>query len=179
MENKQLIRIINEEISNFDYLSQEQIQEEDNMQGVLKSRDFQTKLVYDLINNWNNPNIIKNKQVIEQTSNVDQLEPDSVQRLNVSFIADFNYDYSGNEMPLTIIVEGQDMWQDLQVNRDGGDYMTPPSADATLNYDWTEIGVKVMYDGEYEVELDWLYEEKNKKLYEKFVQHFVGNLLEI
>jgi len=174
---KNLIRILNEEVSNFDYLSQEQIQEDDNVEQVLKSRDFQTKLVYDLVNSWNNPNIIKNKEVIEQSSNVEDLEPDSTQRLNVSFIADFKYDYNGQELPLSIIVEGENMWQDLNVTRDAGDYYTEPTADATLDYDWKDIGVKIMYDGAIEIELNWLYENEEK--YKKFIHYFVGHLLDV
>ena len=141
MKDKNLVRIINEEISGFDFLNQKQLQEEDNIENTLKSRDFQTKLVYDLLNNFNNPAVIKNKEVIEQSSNSEELEPDSTQRLNVSFIADFTYNYNGIDMPLTIIIEGDNIWYDLNVKHDRGDYYTPPSTESNLDYDWPMIGV--------------------------------------
>lgn len=177
MKDKNLVRIINEEISGFDFLNQKQLQEEDNIENTLKSRDFQTKLVYDLLNNFNNPAVIKNKEVIEQSSNSEELEPDSTQRLNVSFIADFTYNYNGIDMPLTIIIEGDNIWYDLNVKHDRGDYYTPPSTESNLDYDWKDISVKVMYDGAIEVDLDWLY--KNDKVYQKFVDYFVNDLLDI
>jgi len=177
MDKKHVIRLINEEISGYDYLDQEKLQEEDNIEGVLKSKDFQTKLVHDMMNSFENPNIFKDKEVIEQSSNVEELEPDSVQGLNISYIVDFNYNYQGIDMPLSIIVEGNDMWQDLDVVRDTGDYMTPPSAEATLDFDWMDIQSKIMYDGAVEVELDWLY--KNKELYRKFLDKFISHLVDV
>jgi hypothetical protein len=177
MKKKNVIRLINEEISDFDYLNINELEKEDNVEGTLKSRDFQTSLVRDLMSNFNNPNIFKDKEVIEQSSNVEDLEPDSVQRLNVSYIVDFIYNYNGKDMPLAIIIEGKDMWQDLNVVRDEGDWYTPPSAEASLDFDWNDFEVKVMYDGEIEVELDWLY--KNKELFRKFLEYFIGDLVRV
>jgi hypothetical protein len=177
MAKKQIIRLINEEISGFDYLNQEQLQEEDNVENVLKSKDFQTKLVHDMMNSFNNTNIFKNKEVIEQSSNVEELEPDSVQGLNIEYIVDFIYNYQGKDMPISVIIEGNDIWQDLHVDRDSGDYYTPPSVESKLDFDWMDINSKIMYDGEVEVELDWLY--KNKDIYRKFLERFVGHLVEV
>ncbi len=177
MAKKHVIRLINEEISNFDYLNMNELEEEDSVEGVMKSREFQTQLVHDLITNFNNEGIFKNKEVIEQSSNVNDLEPDSVQRLEVSYIVDFTYNYQGKDLPLSIIIEGKDMWQDLRIDRDAGDYMTEPSAEADLDFDWTDFQAKVMYDGEIEVELDWLY--KNKELFRKFLEYFIGDLVTV
>lgn len=177
MAKKHVIRLINEEISNFDYLNMNELQQEDNVAATMKSREFQTQLVHDLMTRFDNTGIFKNKEVIEQNSNVEDLEPDSVQKLNVTYIVDFSYNYQGKELPLSIIIEGKDMWQDLRVDRDSGDYLTPPSAEAELDFDWTEFQAKVIYDGEIEVELDWLY--KNQQLFRKFLEYFIGDLVSV
>ena len=175
MKKKNLIRIINEEISGFDYLNQEQLEEEDNVENVLKSRDFQTKLVHDLMNNFNDPNLFKDKEVIEQSSNVEDLEPNSGKGLNLTYIVDFTYNYQGKDMPLTVIIEGENVWHDLQVDTDPGDWYTEPSSQASLDLNWMDIDTKIMYDGAIEIDLSWVF--RNKDLYMKFLEYFVGDLV--
>jgi hypothetical protein len=177
MAKKQIIRLINEEISNFDFLGLDEIKQEDSIESVLKSRDFQVRFVNDVLRNFNDGTIFKDKEEIEQSSNVEDLQPDGYEKLNVTYIIDFKYNYQGKDMPLSIIIEGNNVWYDLQVTNDPGDWYTPPSGEASLDIDWNDFGVKIMYDGEIEVELDWLY--KNKELYKKFVQMFIGNLVSV
>lgn len=177
MKDKKLIRAINEEISNFDFLNQEELQEENNMVDFLKSKEFQTRLIYDLMNRFNNNTIFKNKEVIEQSSNVEELEPDSSQRLNVTYVVDFNYDFNGRDLPLSIIIEADNIWQDLSVKHVTGDYDTEPSTNTILDFDWSDFRVKVMYDGETEVDLEWLY--NNKPVFKTFLERFIGDLVSV
>ena len=121
--------------------------------------------------------IFKNKEVIEQSSNVDDLEPNSAQNLNVTYIVDFNYIYNGRDLPLSMIIEADNIWQDLSVDYIKGDYYTQPSTNANINFDWEDFRVKVMYDGEREVDLDWLY--KNKPVFKRFLEKFIGNLVSV
>ena len=177
MEKKHVIRLINEEISNFDYLNIDELEKEDSVDGLLKSKEFQTKLIHDLMTSFTNNQIFKDKEIIQQDSNVEDLEPDSTQKLNVTYIVDFIYNYMGKDMPLSVIIEGNDLWQDLRITSDPGDWYTPPSGEANLDFDWTDFQVKVMYDGEIEVEMDWLY--KNKELFRKFLDYFIGDLVRV
>ena len=49
MKNKQLIKIINEEISGFDFLGNEEYLKEEEDINILKNEDFQKQFICDLL----------------------------------------------------------------------------------------------------------------------------------
>lgn len=95
--------------------------------------------------------------------------------LNIRYILEFNYDYNGQEMPLNIIIEGNDVKYDLDVDTDPGDYLTPSSTESNLDIAWDDINTKVMYDGTYDVDMEWLYKDKEKA--RKFLDKFISDLV--
>ena len=172
---KNIKNIINEEA--FDFLSTNENDQQDAVEEVLRSKDFQTKLVYDLYHNFDDPNIIKDKEIVEQSSNKEELESDGYIDLNIRYILDFNYDYNGHKMPLNIIIEGNDVKYDLDVDTDPGDYLTPSYTDSNLDIAWDDINTRVMYDGTYDVDMEWLYKDKQKT--RKFLDKFISDLVTI
>ena len=170
---KNIKNIINEET--FDFLSTNENEQQDAIEEVLSSKDFQTRLVFDLYNNFDNPNIIKDKEVVEQSSNKEDLEADGYTNLDIRYILDFTYNYNGQEMPLNIIIEGNDVRYDLDIDTDPGDYLTPSSTESKLDVAWDDINTKVMYDGAFDVDMDWLYKDKQKA--RAFLEKFISDLV--
>ena len=178
MNRKDLIRLINEEVSGYDFLNLDEIENEESLESLLSSKEFQTKFVHDVLNNFGGQasnQLFKNKEVVAHSSNIEDLEPNSFQKFRVQYVIDFTYNYNGKEMPLSLIIEGDDIAYDLDVVRTPSDYVTPPETDTNFDINWDDFSVKIMYDGAIEVELDWLY--KNKNIYKKFIQSFVNDLI--
>lgn len=175
MKRKDLFRLINEEISEYGFLTLDELENEKSLENFLKSKEFQTKFVYDILNNFQTNNqLFKDKEVVAHSSNIEDLDPNNFEKFKVEYIIDFIYDYNGKEMPLSLIIEGNDVSYDLDINRTASNYINPPDVETNIDIDWNDFSVKIMYDGEIEVELDWLY--KNKDLYKKFIQSFVEDL---
>ena len=60
MKTKELYKMINEEASEFDFLGMNNVDDEKTHNDLLDSKEFQTNLVNDIINNMNDKNKFTN-----------------------------------------------------------------------------------------------------------------------
>jgi len=176
MADKNLKDIINEEVNGFDFLGMDQIKEDENLRDVVSGRDFQTKFVTDVVNNFNDTTKFKDSQVVFKSVSEDDVSDG--EGINVEYGIDFTYDYDGNDLKISLYFDGDNVSNDLEQNNDPGNYFNEP--DTRQNYkniEWSNIDVKMFDDSGDEIDMKWL--DKNPKLYESFVRTFIQPLLEI
>jgi hypothetical protein len=152
MNKKEMIKIINEEISNFDYLGMDIQQKEVNKKELVNSKEFIVKLINDILEE--NTENFKFKEVVGTKKEVDDLHNMfNVGNSDLFYEIHFFYDFMGVDYEFTILLEGNNI-----------------TTEPTIN--WGEIDTTLVFDeiGE-EVDIDWL--KKNDKIYEKFIKSLI------
>ena len=143
MKKKTIYRIINEEISNFDFLSFDKIKEENEHDEILSSKDFQTTFILDLINNANNKNKFKKYSSIFFNSDNDLFDDNE----KIEIEHELSYFFNEKIYELVIIMEGNKF-------------------DDKADFNNFEINL-FSKNGD-RIRFDWL--ENNEKLYSLLVQ---------
>ena len=100
MKRKELYKLINEEIGMFDFLGNSEIQNELSHQQMVSSKDFQTKLIHELINN---PIIITNATYVNKDSNLDDSYP-----AQVNLELEITFPFNGREYNMILLIEGEE-----------------------------------------------------------------------
>lgn len=141
MENKDIIRIINEEISDFDFLGNgEQLKEEENY-NLLKNEDFQKQFICDALINK------KNIKVKVTDANVGgDWQEDDASKLTLEYFIDIEYHYDPNKEPARFGIDFYSQGISIEVgsNYDQGNYATytaPSGSDYYSGINWHDIEV--------------------------------------
>jgi len=152
MNTKEIIKVINEEIDRFDYLSMDVKESADAKKDLLNSKDFKINFVNDILEN--NRNNIKFSEVVG--SKKDNNNPNDIFNVGNSelfYEIHMFYDFMGNEYELTLLLEGKNIkteptivWEDI---------------DATLVLDDT---------GE-NIDIDWL--KTDEDIYKDFIKSLI------
>ena len=94
IHKKQLYRIINEELSDFDFLSMDKFSKMKKTDSLLSSKEFQTKLINDLL--FNN-----NKYILNDSAHYIELNEDLFE-----YSKEFDYSFNGEKQPIYLRIEG-------------------------------------------------------------------------
>lgn len=148
---KELYKVINEEISNFDFLGMEDNNNEDVHNSVLLSKEFQTNLVIDLINNSKNKDKFKKLFTTYEHSDVNSF--DDTEKIEIELEITYNFNEKNYELIFFIDGESKD------------DEIKPENFDLTI---FSKGGEKIPFD--------WV--EKNQNLYTTLINKFLKPLLE-
>jgi len=142
MEIKNFIKIINEEISNFDFLGNEEYTKEEESINLLKNEDFQKQFICD--------SLVKSKLIKTNSNNAqingDWEEGNDATHLNISYLLDVTYQYDSNKEPakFSLQFDGNDIGIDVHASHDPGNYgkYVPPSGEAYYtDIKWNDIDV--------------------------------------
>lgn len=176
MGNKKIGDIITEELNGFDFLGMDQIKEEQNLRDVVSGRDFQTKFITDVINNFNDNTKFKDSQTIfKSVSEENALEGEGI---DVEYGVDFTYVFNDSDLKMSLYFDGNDVTTDISKTNDPGNYFNEPDiSNMYENIKWDDINVKMFDDEGDEINMNWL--DSNPKLYEDFVKTFIQPLLEM
>lgn len=140
MKKKDFIKIINEEISNFDFLgNQAQVKQEENYD-LLKNEDFQKQFICDSLINKKN---IKQK-VTDARVGGDWDKGDDASKLTIEYFVDIEYTYDPNKEPakFTVDFDSNGITIGIDTTSDPGTREIPPSGEASYNYiQWSDINV--------------------------------------
>ena len=169
MGKKNIIRVINEEISDFDYLNIDELENDDNRGTILNSKDFQTKLVYDVIN--------QNKATIrdwdEQYSQVDPIVDDGWDGQQIKYLYksyDFKYHYNEHVFNLNLEIIGEN----LPV---GATQLQPEENPEAENVDFSNIQITFSDEDERdEINTEWLDNDQNLRI--KLATTLLGDIPE-
>jgi len=164
MTNKQLIKVINEEVSNFNFLNLDELNKEENHSSVLNSGDFQKKLIHSLIINdnqnirdWQNPS-----NIVAPVENTGFEDEEVIPYIDSEF--SFTYIYNGNPYKLELIVEGKKIPIYSKGESFKGNYYQP-SESAPLDYtDYSHLDF-AFFDSESgeRIKMDWFDRDDNLK----------------
>lgn len=94
---KNIIKTINEEISNFDFLGNEKQMEEQEIINKLNNRDLQKQFIYDSILGKGN---IKQKNIVDAKIGGDWEEGDEADRLTIEYYLHLSYHYDSKKEPI-------------------------------------------------------------------------------
>ena len=146
-----MYRLINEEVSKFDFLGMENSGNEDARDSILSSKDFQTNIVIDIINNPNDRNKFKKISTTFVNKDVDMFN--DVEKVDLAI--DMTYCYNEKDFELIFFLNGE---------KDGDDIS------------FKDFSLKVFSKAGDQIKFDWV--EKNEKLYNTLIEKIVSPFLD-
>lgn len=186
-----VIKIINEEISNFDFLGIEEQQEQQETIDLLTNEDFQKQFICDsLLNVGDGTGRLRDSKIKITPTDAQiggdwEQDPDDASYITLDYFLDIEYTYDQNKPPIKFGLDFQsdrisidkDGWYDS--GRFGGtpDTDREPEGDAWLDYvDWNAINI-VLHDGEgNEIKFSAL-EKAPETIQELFVKEYVESFI--
>ena len=182
MKNKQLIKIINEEISGFDFLGNEQYTKEEENISLLKNKDFQKQFICDLL--------LKRKERVK-TLQVAQSDFGSEWERNgyltIDYIIEFAYTYDVQKDPAKfgIQLKGDKITYNIDSDYEKGQWMgtmpdsTPPSGgDWFDEIDWDAIKVSMFMIDERDDNIEFLaFESAPPRIQHLFIKEIIGGFI--
>lgn len=177
MEVKNFIKIINEEISNFDFLGNEEYAKEEENINLLKNEDFQKQFICDSLVNGKLIKIIHDNAQI----NGDWEEGNDATHLNISYLVDVTYQYDANNEPakFSLQFDGNNVGIDVHASMDSGNYgeYIPPSGEAYYTeIEWNDIDVVLTtVDGD---EIDFIaFRKAPSKIQSLFIRDYTESII--
>jgi hypothetical protein len=170
-----ILNIIKEEIENFDFLGIEKLKEDENIVNILNDKNFQTQFVNDVLTNIDDKNKFKKSDVLYKHISNDTNDFIDEAPLSIDFNFELIYNYNNQDIPLTIFFDGENIYYDMNVDREYQTHDLPGSLDLSFNdIDWNGIKTNIYDSNGDEIEMNWL---KKSKYYGNFVKAFVEPLL--
>ncbi len=164
------IRIINEEISEFDFLGNEQQQEEDKELALLNNVDFQKQFICDFLLDKKNKYKITN--VVE--SNLNDWRQDGY--LNINYIVEilYQYDTTKKSAKFGLWFKGEHVGYGLDGRHSPGDRWTAPLNEDWFNeIDWDNVDVQMFMIDERDDEIKFIaFENAPERIRNLFISHF-------
>lgn len=170
MNENKLKKIILEEISNFDFLSQKNIKEDTAVYNILNNANFQKSFVKDVIDN---PSLIKVNDFEIQQDNREEIDPDWDTDISIDYSIEIEYEFMGKNIPMNIYIEGE-----IQFDMGGYDIpatrMQPPEHRYIDKVYYEDSDLKITTnDGEEVKSFKWL--DNNKQLKARFLNSIINN----
>ena len=139
MEKKDLIKLINEEITKFDFLGNDENLKEEENYDLLKNEDFQKQFICDsLVNNG------KIKRDITDANVGGDWDNTEASKLTIRYYVNITYAYDPSKQPVrfTVDFESENIGIGVDSTYEPGTREIPPSGDASYNYiEWSDINV--------------------------------------
>lgn len=151
MKKKDLYRLINEEISEFDFLGMDNVKNEDELNNHLKSKEFQTNLIKDMVTDLFNKDKFTKLSATYQNKDTDMYNDNEKIELEI----DLTYKFNENNFDLIIFIDG-DIDDDIMKYKD--------------------FNIKLFSKAGDKINIDWV--EKNETLYTKLIETLVSPYLE-
>lgn len=160
MRKKDLYRIINEEVGEFDFLGIDDSNIDLQNHNLVHSREFQIQFVSDVINEFNNKDLFTYNFVFDSKKTDNILNSFNAEGTNVSFDIDVEYKYQGESIGMYIILEGENI----------------DSEDKEHSDNWVgNFNVKFFDEKGSIIKFDWLIEKDD--IFKQFVETLVAEHL--
>jgi len=142
MNKEDVIKIIKEEIGEFDFLGNEEYLEEQERVDLLQNEEFQKQFIVDSITNFNEK--IKNTDVFEANLGEPDYDED-YDNIMFEYGVTLDYNYVGTDVRLSLFFETKDLTVSWDTESDRGDYYTEPYSRTTFkDVEWGAIDVQLM-----------------------------------
>jgi hypothetical protein len=178
----EFIKIINEEISGFDFLGNEQQQQEDEELTLLNNVDFQKQFICDFL--LNKKDKYKITDVVESNLNSDW-EHDGY--LNISYIVEISYNYEAGKKPARfgLWFKGEHIGYNVDSDYDPGkwagtmpDSIAPSGGDWFDKIDWNYIDVQMFMIDERDDDVKFTaFDSAPERVQNLFVSHFLADFI--
>ena len=177
MDNKDLIRILNEEIKNFDFLGNDEQQKEQETIDLLSNPDLQKQFICDSLLNKNAKIKI---DVLDSIVSGDYEEgPEEANNLTIEYNIKVHYTYDQSKEPLTfdLTFDGDNVPISVDSDYDKGvwagtmpDSTAPSGGDWISFVEWGYVEVKMWVDGN---EIPFIaFEKAPKKIQNIFIREY-------
>lgn len=178
MENKHLIKIINEEISGFDFLGNEEYVKEEGNVNILQNEDFQKQFICD--------SLLKRKETVKTLDVVESNFGGDWEKngyLTVSYIIELAYKYDVSKEPakLGLHFKGDRVSYSVDGYSASGDNGTPGVDEEWFDkINWDDIDVKMFsieegFEGD-DIEFK-AFEHAPQRIQNLFIRDFLGKFI--
>ena len=181
MLKSKFIEIINEEISKFDFLSNDEFLKEQESTDLLINEELQKQFICDSLLNKNDK--VKTIKIVDSniTGNWDESNTEDANKLSLEYSLEMGYVYDAMQEPLLFNLNFDSDNIDISVDgwQDSGDgYSTAPEGDSWYDgFDWNDINVTIYtMDGD---EIRFIaFENAPPKIQTLFIRQFTQNFIE-
>jgi hypothetical protein len=186
MNKRDFVKIISEEINNFDFLNNDEFLKEQEVTDLLQNEDLQKQFICDSL--LNRKDKIKIAKITDSyvSGNWDETNFEDANRLSLEYSLDIEYQYDSTKEPLkfnlyfnadniNISVDG---WYDQ--GRFGGtpDTDYPPEGESWYNgFDWGDIDVNLYTMDGNDVQFK-AFEDAPPKIQTLFIREYTQNFIE-
>ena len=186
MNKRNFVKIINEEINNFDFLNNDEFLKEQEITDLLQNEDLQKQFICDSLLNRNDK--IKIVKIIDShvTGNWDEFNKEDADRLSLEYSVNIEYLYDMQKKPLNFNLYFQADKIDISVNGwyDSGNWggtmpdAIEPSGESWYDvFDWDDIDVTIdTIDGN---DIKFIaFENAPPKIQTLFIREYTQNFIE-
>lgn len=185
MNNKDFIKIINEEIKNFDFLSGDEFNKEQETIDLLQNEDLEKQFICDSL--LNKSDKIKIVKILDSHISGDWEEsPENANRLSLEYSLDIKYHYDSTKEPLKFNLSFQA--DDISISVDGWynpgklggttDMDYPSEGESWYNgFNWSDINVTLSTMEGDEVQFT-AFEGAPPKIQTLFIREYTQNFIE-
>ena len=179
MDKKNFIRIVNEEIKNFDFLNNdEQLKEQESID-LIMNEDLQKQFICDSLLNRNDKINIIRVDDARIGGNWEDQDFDNADKITIEYNVTVGYTYDSSKEPLefSLSFNGDSVGIQVAGTNDTGDYNTPPANDSWFkSINWHDITV-TMFTKEGE-EIPFLaFEKAPENIKNLFTREFLENFI--
>lgn len=174
MIKKNIIKIINEEISEFDYLGNDAQIKEEELLNLLKNEDFQKQFICDILLRKRNI-----KQKVSDSRIGGDYDNDEPTYLTLEYFVDYEYQYDIKKEPINFKIDftGDNVSINVNSSTDAGNYHTPASTDAYYtNIEWNDINVNMFTVDGNEIEFV-AFKKAPTKIQELFIRENIEDFI--
>lgn len=144
----------------------------DEMDLIIKSKEFQTSLINDLINNKRN---IVEWKLMDSSGGLGDVEQGTIKdNFDIDYSFDFKYRYNGKIIPLTLFITGN-IHYNISPSRNGDWLNAPEGGEVEVDKQNLGSGLDLALfdqDGS-EISIKWLTPDLEKKLTKQIMQEYV------
>lgn len=177
MDIKEIYKIINEEISGFDFLNSKNQEDEQESINIISDENFQRQFIIDSITR------MRDKIKIEDTGDLYMTKPefdvnDDFDSINISYNVSVVYEYNNKQIKFDLGFEGERLTIKYDSFSTPGDKLTPPDSDVWItHFPWDDINVTLYSAHGDEIPFKGL-EKASGKTSELFIRSFLESMIE-
>ena len=177
----EIINIIKEELSSFDFLGNDEFLKEQETTDLLINEELQKQFICDSLLNKNNKVKILKITEASITGNWDESTTEEANRLSLDYSLDMQYTYDSSKEPIIFNLTFSADKIDISVDgfsNSGDGYTTPPEGDSWYDgFDWDDINVDIYTMEGDEIRFIAL-EKAPPKIQILFIREYTQNFIE-
>jgi len=165
MSKIDIVKIINEELSEFDFLGNDAHLSEEENYDLLKNEEFQRQLIVDSLLSSEKLTVdVKDSELDGNWEN----SPENQSRLTMKYVVVVKYNYDKNKEPIEF---------DLVFSSDGIEINGAPEGESWFDsFNWDEIAIDLLSSNGEEVQFK-AYEKAPAKIKKLFVKEYVAEYI--